>query len=199
MRSHTLTLIGLIAALTTLPAPCRAQVVGTNEWRYGTTLAVFGGAGSDGSSTHPAAGAALGWEIVPRFTLEGSGSWIGEGHGTRTFAALLAPRVNLLPPQRVVPFLSGGVGMVRSAYESGRGDIPGFYARRMAALPLATRQTFQDVAFSAGGGFDVFLRRHLALRPDVRVFFVRADSRTRTMALFGVHVAYHFEEHPITP
>jgi hypothetical protein len=190
----------LLVLLVYGPATSWAQST-ANEWRYGTTLALFAGGASAASSTSPAVGAALGWEIVPHFTLEGSGAWTGEGDGARSFAALLGPRVNLMSPRTVVPFVSGGIGMARASFDSGAGDVPDFYARRMpeAAGTLRGRHTFQDVAFGLGGGFDVFLKRHLALRPDIRVFFVRAGATTRTMAVYGVHVAYHFESHPITP
>jgi hypothetical protein len=59
--------------------------------------------------------------------------------------------------------------------------------------------SFNDFAYSFGGGLDIFLRRHVALRPDVRVILATDGSRSRAVAVYGVHLAVHFEEHPVTP
>jgi hypothetical protein len=114
---------------------------------------------------------------------------------------LLGVRVNLLPPRPVVPFVSGGVGLQRATFDSLASPAPDFYRRRMtdASSGLRTAYEFDDFAYSAGAGADIFVRRHLAVRPDVRLVFVTKDGNTRTVAIYGVHLAYHFEEHPITP
>jgi hypothetical protein len=61
------------------------------------------------------------------------------------------------------------------------------------------RQTFDDLAISLGGGVDVFLNHHIAVRPDVRMLAVHAPGRTDRSVLVGVHLAYHFENHVVTP
>ena len=112
-------------------------------------------------------------------------------------------RINLLPPRGVVPFVSAAAGLHRVTLDSTGNGIPDFYMRRMTIeVPPATartQQTFTDFVSAVGGGVDVYLRRHLALRPDVRVLFVRADTGIRPIAVYGVHISYHFEEHPTTP
>jgi hypothetical protein len=60
-------------------------------------------------------------------------------------------------------------------------------------------RAFDDFVVAVGGGADLFLKRHLALRPDVRVLLVRRNSDTHAVAMAGISLAYHFEEHPITP
>jgi hypothetical protein len=41
--------------------------------------------------------------------------------------------------------------------------------------------------------------RHWALRPEVQETAVLRDARSYWMTTFAFHVAYHFEDHPITP
>ena len=60
-------------------------------------------------------------------------------------------------------------------------------------------RTFDDFVVALGGGVDVFLASHLALRPEVTVLLVTTRSDIRTVPVYGVHLAYHFESHPITP
>jgi hypothetical protein len=119
------------------------------------------------------------------------------------FSALFGSRVNLLSPRRAVPFVSAGVGMHRATVDGGRSGTPAFYMRRMdvtAADPgMRLEQTFDDFVVALGGGVDIYLRRHLALRPDVRGLLVYADNDTRPVTVYGVHLVYHFEDHPITP
>jgi hypothetical protein len=78
--------------------------------------------------------------------------------------------------------------------------VPGFYRRRMApdATPFS-RRTFDDFAVAFGGGVDVFVVRHLALRPEVTVLLATTRSHTRALPVWGVQLAYHFEDHPVTP
>jgi hypothetical protein len=172
------------------------------EWHKGTALSVFGGAASASSGTDGAAGAAIGWEFTPRFTLEGSGLWTA-GRDVEGFSALAGTRINLLPPRGVVPFVVAGLGLYQATLDVDRSETPQFYTRRMRVAIRAgsggPQQTFRDFATSIGGGIDLYLKQHLALRPDVRVLFVHADGDTRPMGVYGVHLVYHFEEHPITP
>jgi hypothetical protein len=66
-------IVGLMALLG-VAGGASAQVIASDEWRQGTTLAVFGGAAT-GSGTRVATGAAVGWEFLPRLTIDGSGVW----------------------------------------------------------------------------------------------------------------------------
>ena len=170
------------------------------DWRHGTTLAGFVGGASPASGTGGVAGAALGWEILPHLTVEGRGLWLGGGTGSNGFAALFGARVPLLPARVVVPFVSGSVGMYRATVGPDEGSMPPFYRRRMAADGAGLqRRTFDDFVVGFGGGMDVFLAQHLALRPEVTVLMVTTRAATRAVPVYGVHLAYHFESHPITP
>jgi hypothetical protein len=191
---------GLLIAMALLAGTgARAQTL-KSEWRTGTTLAGFVGAAT-ASETRAATGAALGWELLPHLTIDGSGIWSMPHRDASTFTGLLGVRVNLTRPQSVVPFASGGVGLHRAIFDSVTSNVPDFYRRRMTAgsAGLRTQYAFDDFAYAAGGGVDIFLRRHLALRPDVRFVFITNGGSTRTVAMYGLHLAYHFEEHPITP
>jgi hypothetical protein len=68
-----------------------------------------------------------------------------------------------------------------------------------AAAQLRTEYDFDDITYTAGAGIDVFLRRRIALRPDVRLLFISNGGDTHTVAVYGLHLAYHFEEHPVRP
>ena len=201
MTRHWLVALSVSALLGT--ATAASAQVDPAEWHKGTALAVFAGAASATGGTDAAAGAAIGWELTPHFSLEGSGLWM-PGGGVDSFSALFGSRVNLLSPRGVVPFVSAGVGVHRAVVEGGQRNIPGILhaahggpATTDAGMRL--ERTFDDFVIAVGGGVDIYLRRHLALRPDVRVLLVRADTGTRPVTVYGVHLAYHFEEHPITP
>ncbi len=187
-------------AVVLMSSGASAQVIKSDEWRTGTTLAGFLGAAT-ASQTRAATGAAIGWEVLPHLTIDGSGIWTVPHRNASTFTALAGVRVNLTPPNTVVPFASGGVGLHRATFDSVTSNVPAFYRRRMtsASTALRTQYAFDDFAYTAGAGVDVFLRRHLALRPDVRLVFITHGGNTRTVAVYGLHLAYHFEEHPITP
>ena len=80
--------------------------------------------------------------------------------------------------------------------------LPDFYQRRMTLGPngaLNARQTFDDFAMKFGGGAEIFAGRHVSFRPEVQVIVVTARHDTHVVPMFGVHLTYHFESHPITP
>jgi hypothetical protein len=92
----------------------------------------------------------------------------------------------------------------RAIVEIGSTDVPPFYMRRMGTTNArgpgaGMERTFDDFVIAVGGGVDIYIRQHLALRPDVRALLVRGNSNTRPVTVYGVHLAYHFEDHPITP
>jgi hypothetical protein len=172
----------------------------TNEWRTGTTLGGFVGATTMPES-RTATGLSLGWELLPHLTIDGSGIWTVPRRDASTFTALLGVRANLTPPHPVVPFVSGGVGLHRATFDTATSNLPDFYRRRLTggAAGVRTTYSFDDFAYAAGAGVDIFLRRHLALRPEARFVFVSGGGTTRTVGIFGLHLAYHFEEHAVTP
>ena len=58
---------------------------------------------------------------------------------------------------------------------------------------------FTDPSFILGGGVNLFVTRHVALRPDVEAKLVRRNSQNYVVTAVSVHLAYHFEDHPMTP
>ena len=73
-----------------------------------------------------------------------------------------------------------------------RRPVTDFYQQRLNGHP---RATFEDVALPFGGGANVFVTSHIAIRPEVSLILVMNGGETRTVGLYGVHVAYHFEPH----
>jgi opacity protein-like surface antigen len=175
----------------------QAQTSSTIDWGQGTTLSGFAGAASVTGDTDAAAGVSLGWEITPRFGLEGRGVWLRAGDTEDAFAATLAARVAIRPARPFVPFASAGVGMYRASFDTASG-LPEFYRNRLSAGAVGG-QTFTDFALTFGGGADFFVTRHLALRPEVNVLLVMTQSDVRAVTVYGAQIAYHFESHPITP
>jgi hypothetical protein len=99
-----------------------------------------------------------------------------------------------------VPFVSAGLGVYHASLDATSADVPAFYGRRMNGEPVQRRrETFDDFLMAFGGGIDLYVTRHVAVRPDVRFLVTLDDGNSRTMTLFGVHLAYHFEDHPVTP
>ena len=136
MTRHWLVALSVSALLGT--ATAASAQVDPVEWHKGTALAVFAGAASATGGTDAAAGAAIGWELTPHFSLEGSGLWM-PGGGVDSFSALFGSRVNLLSPRGVVPFVSAGVGVHRAVVEGGHGTCQastcGAWGRRRRLMP----------------------------------------------------------------
>ena len=178
-----------------------AQVaVPPDMWTHGTTVNLFAGTAAASSETGPLAGGAVGWEVTPWVALEGSGSWLNRRDGAEAFAADLKVLVNVRAARPVVPFVAGGVGMYRASFDSSRGDLPGFYQGRLPANGAnVTHMTFTDPSFVVGGGVNLFVGRHVAIRPDVEAKIVWRRSQNYVVTAVSVHLAYHFEDHPITP
>lgn|SRR5687767_6359421 len=208
-----------------LAAAAFAQTAAPHEWSRGTTLNGFAGIATESSSSGPAFGGALGWELTPRFALEGSGSWIEFDGRHNAFAAAMKVRGRLFGRRKIDPFLQGGIGLYRASFDARTdempgpmmngtfigampslasyrfGDVPHFYQHRMDdfAGDDMLRRTFTDPAFVFGGGVNLFVTRHLAIRPDVEAMVVVRDRRSQMVTSIGVHAVYHFEEHPVTP
>ena len=182
-----------VATIAMLAASVEAwgQISQATQWQRGTTLGAFGGVASLESTT-PALGTALGWEINRHVTVEGRGIWMTKDPGGTDFFVALNAIVPLRPLRHVVPFASAGVGMYRASVDATTGDVPDFYQQRLNGHP---RATFEDVALPFGGGANVFVTSHIAIRPEVSLILVMNGGETRTVGLYGVHVAYHFTPH----
>jgi hypothetical protein len=170
-------------------------------WSHGTTLNVFGGAAATSGDTAGAAGAAFGWELTPRFALEGGGTWLDWGQQAHAFTAAMTTQVAVATARPVVPFLAAGVGLYHAAFNRFDGTMPPFYHRRMMgdAPQPGTTITFTDPSLAGGGGVSVFLSRHWTIRPEVMTTLVIRDARSFVVTTGAVRLAYHFEDHPITP
>jgi hypothetical protein len=195
--------IGAAAVATALVActavDAGAQTVGDVNWHRGTTLAGFFGAATTSSDASAAAGFGLGWELLPHLVIEGRGFWLDAGADAESFAAALGARVPLRPARPIVPFLSSGLGFYHASFDRPHDGMPAFYRQRLESATDLARATFDDFAVAFGGGVDVYLTEHLALRPEATVMLVIAGSDAHPVPIYGVHLAYHFEDHPITP
>jgi opacity protein-like surface antigen len=181
-----------VAGIAILAAPVAAwgQTSSGAQWQRGTTLGGFAGAAAVDGAT-PALGTALGWEFHRHVSVEGRGIWMTTDPGSDFYVALNA-LVPLRSLRNVVPFATAGIGMYRATVDVRDGDVPDFYQQRMNGRPSAA---FQDVALPFGGGANVFVTSHVAIRPEASVILVVNGSETRTVGLYGIHVAYHFEPH----
>ena len=190
----------VVAILLALPWDARAQASVVNEeWRHGTTLGGFVGAASPFSGVDPAAGLSLGWELKPWLGVEGRGTWFPAPDGMSAFAAALGARVAFESARPVLPFASAGVGFYRATFDApASAGMPRFYRRRMGEVGLLGR-TFNDFLVTIGAGTEVFVSRHVAIRPELAVLLVTGPSDIRPIPQLGVHMVYHFESHPITP
>lgn len=178
-------------AMLTASVEAWGQTSKATPWQRGTTLGGFGGVASLESTT-PALGTALGWEIDRHVTIEGRGIWMTKDPGGTDFFVALNAIVPLPPLRNVVPFASAGVGMYQASVDARSSDVPDFYKQRLNGHP---RAAFEDVALPFGGGVNVFVTSHIAIRPEVSLILVMNGGETRTVGLYGVHVAYHVAPH----
>ena len=177
--------------------PASAQS-GQPDWSRGTTLSGFGGGAGDETRTGPAFGGAVGWEVTPRFAVDGVGTWSEFGEGADAFAGTMRLRVRIAGHRSVDPFVQGGVGLYRAMFESTDKEMPEFYRRRLDPASGISGATFTDPTLVTGGGVSIFLKRWFALRPEAEVTFVIRDG-THVVSSFFLHAVFHFEEHPVTP
>jgi hypothetical protein len=142
-----------------------------------------------------------GWELTPRFALEGGGTWLDWGQGARAFTAAMSAHVAVVTPRPFVPFLAGGVGLYHASFDRFDATMPGFYHRRMAGMSFGQGRavSFTDPSLAGGGGVTVYVSRHWALRPEVLATLVLRDSRSFVVTTGAIRLAYHFEDHPVTP
>lgn len=179
-------------AVAVLASEAWGQTSNGTQFRRGTTLGGFAGVAA--GDTKAALGTALGWEISPRLAVEGRGLWLPDGTASTDFVASLNALMPIRPLGAVVPFASAGVGMYRATVDAGQRDVPEFYRQR---LGVREHEIFQDFALTMGGGANMFVSPHFAIRPEVTILLVTTTSDVRTVALFGVHVVYHFVSHKV--
>jgi hypothetical protein len=168
---------------------------------HGTTLNLFAGGVTASRDAGAAAGGAIGWELTPRFALEGSGAWLEWGQQSHAFTASLTAHAALLTSRPVVPFLTAGMGVYHASFDRADTGLPGFYRRRMGTAGAGPNRaiTFVDPTLVGGGGLEMFVGRHWSVRPEVLANVVMRDSRRFVATTGVVRLAYHFEDHPVTP
>ncbi len=201
----TLSLIVLaVAAL--LPTAVYAQDDdGARGGMKATAIVGEGGFSQDGSRSGGWWGGMAFWQPTHRVGIAVSGRWVDAGPGASGFAADISTELGLLPKSsRKVPYVRLGVGAYRATFDLAGATqlaaMPDFYRRRLGnESTMARRQTFMDPAFIVAAGMDVPLTAHLSVRPDVRDMWVVRGGHGYRMVLVGVQLAWHIEEHPVTP
>ena len=200
MRAYRVGVL-IVAIVAGWPAYGSAQeVIRPGEWSRGTTLSGFAGMATDGDHWGPVIGGVAGYEITPRFTIEGSGSWLEFGEGMNAFAGAIKLRARLSGRRTVDPFVLGGVGFYRASFDRPSSVAPGFYRNRLRAQGTGLGDTsFTDPALVVGAGVNVFVTRHFALRPDVESFIILRNRRSMAVTTLSLHAVFHIESHPVTP
>ena len=175
--------------------------VRVNEWSRGTTLAGFAGVATDATNGGPVVGGAVGWDLTPRFAVEGSGAWIEYGESRSGFAGALKLRTRLAGTSTRNAFAVAGVGLYRASFARKDVDMPSFYSRRISAHDRMDQlgRTFTDPSLVVGGGASFALTRHVTIRPDVEAAVVLRARRSNVLTSIAVHAVYLFESHPVTP
>jgi hypothetical protein len=192
--SYVLSVI-CVSLLSSVPLSAQS---GQPDWSRGTTLSGFAGVSGDATRSGPGFGGAVGWEVTPRFAVDGVGAWSEFGNGADAFAGTMRLRVRIAGHRSVDPFVHGGVGLYRAMFEKTGDEMPEFYRRRLDSTSGMSGATFTDPTLVTGGGVSIFLKRWFALRPEAEVTFVLRDGTHVVTSLF-VHAVFLFEEHPVTP
>ena len=116
----------------------------TADWSHGSTLALFGGGASASGRTSGVAGGAIGWELTPRWIVEGAGEWQTGSHARDGFGASVTTGYGLWRVHRVMPLVLGGVGLYRASFDASD-PMPAFYRNRLAAQSrLGPEVSFTD-------------------------------------------------------
>jgi len=178
-----------------------AQESAQNTWSHGTTLNVFAGASSEPMNGAFTAGGAIGWQVTPTWAIEGTGGWIDSESSSAWFTAALKAQARLAYAKGTNPYVEGGIGLCRATFDAGQTNVPAFYQKQMLDSPGASmmNHTFTDPTFAFGAGLNILATRHIAIKPAVEVTTVFRNSNTFTMTAGVVRLAYHFENHPVTP
>jgi hypothetical protein len=99
---------------------------------------------------------------------------------------------------RVVPFVTGGVGLYRASFDRTDVEMPHFYGGRLTSMnALGSAITFTDPSVVGGGGVNVFVTRKWTIRPEVLATVAVRDSRSFVVTTAAVRLGYHFESHPL--
>lgn len=194
--------IGAIALI--VPALAAAQAPAAAEWQYGSAVTLFGGLASPNSGLQGAAGVSIAWEFTPRLSFDATGLWFPAGAYRNGSFFGVGTRYGLMGARQAAPYVSASVGLYRSTYGMHGGGwmmgaMPWSYGVTSPYWPYAYgRPAASDFAIRAGGGVDLFAGRHVSIRPEVQVIVTTSRRDAQVIPLVGLHLAYHFEPHPIT-
>ena len=192
-------LLGVVVLALGSPALDR-NASAQNPWARGTELGLGVGVASSSEETAGAFDAIIGWDVSRWISIDGRGSWFNRGIGEKGFGAYLSGLFNIVPQQRVTPFVGGGFGFYHAAFESQSNIESAFYRDRISETDLpGSSVTFTDPAARFSGGVDIMASRHFVLRPEAAVIVIRGGGAWDSLVTFSLRVAYRFEEHPITP
>jgi hypothetical protein len=189
-------------AVMALAALASAQEsTGGDTWTHGTTLNAFAGVASEPTAGAATAGGAIGWQMTPSLSFEGTGAWINSQSSSPWFSAALKVQTRLAHARGANPFVEGGIGLYQASFDAGQADVPEFYRKRMTEQPGGSvmSHSFTDPTIVFGGGLNVLATRHFALRPTVEVTMVLRNSDSYTTTAAVLRLAYFFENHPVTP
>lgn len=191
----------IAVAFLAVAALAKAQETAANVWSHGTTLNIFAGASSEPMKGAFTAGGAIGWQVTPTMAIEGTGGWIDSQSSSPWFIAALKAQARLAYAGGTNPYVEGGIGLCRATFDAGQANVPTLYQKRMMEAPETSMMahTFTDPTFAFGAGLNIIATRHIAVRPAVEVTMVFRNSNTFTMTAGVVRLAYHFENHPVTP
>lgn len=160
-----LAILGFAATASAQSAP--------NTWTRGTTLEAFVGTTTT-PTTMDTYGGSIGWELTPRFELQGLGAWFPR-RGSDDFAADLKLLMNLTRPSTLVPYVAGGAGLYQGSF-----DRP---------------QAGKDPTAIVAAGAHVYVRPHFSVRPEVALRLVVDHPTVYKVATVTFALVYHIEEH----
>jgi hypothetical protein len=166
MKRLTLVALGLFL----LAIPSRAQSVDASVSYSYFRLGNSGGINQNGVSGSIAYNANRWLGIVGDF---GGYHASPGGVSLNTYTFLFGPRLTLRNPSKINPFVQGLVGGSRLTQGAGGGST-------------------NQVAFGFGGGVDVGLLPHLALRPQVDYIGMRNNGVTLNSTRLSVGFVVHF-------
>ncbi len=196
MQTKLVVVVGVAAMLAATGQAAAQGISPPNTWSRGTTLELFAGAAKAPPNTGTAVGAAVGWELNHFVELEGLGAWLAERRGASAFTAEFKGLVNLMQPARIVPYATAGLGMYRATFDKSAATLPHFYAQRLE-ISDAARTSFTDPSFVFGGGLNVYLARHVSVRPEVTLRLVTNGLDVYRVTMVDFSLAYHVEEHAV--
>lgn len=192
--------LGLVlGTLAAVPVPALAQGRAPTA-EPGTHVDGLAGIATTDVHTGPLLAGIVGWGVAGGAAVEVRASWLARGRGAHAFHADVGGIVNVLDRERVRPFLGGGFGLYRAAFDSTAALMSGFYRSRLGQGGIGNQShAFVDPAFRLTAGADWRVHDRVSIRPEVSGVFVRRGGRGESIALIGVRVSYRFEDRPVTP